>query len=77
MKYEKQKKFKKAFRLNELDFIDFPAKISNVKISRIINCDKMGGCPYCFPHGYDMINSTQYNYQRNWKKYRKRQWKSE
>lgn len=75
MKYEK--KYERAFNLNELGFINFPLKISSVKISRILNGRRMG-CPHCFPHGPETINSTRYdNFQRNWKKYRKRQWKSE
>ncbi len=73
MKYER--KYEKAFQLDELGFINFPVKISSVRISRILNGIKMG-CPYCFPHGYETINSTQVNNQRNWKKYRKTQWKS-
>ena len=38
--------------------IDFPKKYSNVKISRIYNTDKTGGCPWCFPHGFETNNST-------------------
>lgn len=69
------KKFKKAFELNELGDIDFPTKISNVKISRIKNYEKMGGCPYCFPHGIETVNSKQSKYSKNWKSYRIHQWK--
>lgn len=33
------------------------------------------GCSYCFPHGCETINSKEIKFQRNWKKYRKTQWK--
>lgn len=69
------KKMKKAFGLNELGFIDFPKKTSNVKISRIAHHEDMGGCSYCFPHGYETINSTLSKNTRSWKKNRKNQWK--
>lgn len=71
------KKLKKAFGLNEIRIIDFPKKISNVKISRIYNTDKTGGCSFCFPHGIDTNNSkiSKYRNNVNWKSYRKTQWK--
>ncbi|GMN06308.1 hypothetical protein MTsPCn5_16970 [Croceitalea sp. MTPC5] len=71
-----QKKFGKAFGLNEKGLIDFPKKISSVRISRIKNVDKMGGCSYCFPHGIDTTNSKHSKFTRNWKKYRLKQYKS-
>ena len=69
------KKFRKAFGINEFDLINFPAKISNIKISRIQNSEKRGGCTICFPHGFETTNSTISNNQKNWKKFRKNQWK--
>jgi hypothetical protein len=70
------KKLLDSFGINEYGLIDIKGKISNVKISRILNCDKVGGCPYCFPHGYETTNSTLANRTRNWKNKRKTRWKS-
>ncbi|PTT72341.1 MULTISPECIES: phosphate ABC transporter substrate-binding protein [unclassified Chryseobacterium] len=72
---KKFKTFKKSFGINECELIDFPKKISNVQISRILYGNEMG-CSYCFPHGYETINSKEIKFQRNWKKYRKTQWKT-
>ncbi|PQJ82612.1 metallophosphoesterase family protein [Polaribacter glomeratus] len=71
------KKFKKAFGLNEIRLIDFPKKQSNVKISRICNSDKRGGCSWCFSHGIDTNNSKSSKYwnNRSWKSYRNNQFK--
>jgi hypothetical protein len=71
---KKEKWFTKAFRTNEWGMADFPVKISNVRISRIIYGDYMG-CSWCFPHGYETVNSTIANRQRNSKKFRKTKWK--
>lgn len=73
MKYHKQ--YRKAFGLNENGAIDFPKKMSNVRISRIRNYRIMGGCNFCFPHGFESINARHYKLQRSWKKHRKTQWK--
>lgn len=72
---KKFKTFKKSFGINEYELIDFPKKISNVQISRILYGDEMG-CSYCFPHGFETINSKEIKFQRNWKEYRKTQWKT-
>lgn len=72
---KKFKTLKKFFGINEYGLVDFPKKISNVQISRILYGDEMG-CSYCFPHGYETINSKEIKFQRNWKKYRKTQWKT-
>ena len=72
---KKFKTLKKFFGSNEFGLIDFPKKISNVQISRILYGDEMG-CSYCFPHGFETINSKEIKFQRNWKKYRKTQWKT-
>lgn len=66
---KKFKRFKKAFGLNEFEMIDFPTKISRIKIG------KESGCSWCFPHGYETINCTKP--QRNWKSQRKLKWKKE
>ena len=71
---KKFKRFKEAFGLNEYGLINFPRKISGVKISRI-KIGKEQGCEWCFPHGYETINCTIP--ERNWKSYRKKQWKKE
>lgn len=69
------KKFKDTFGLNAFGEIDFPRKISNVRISRIRNTDSRGGCSFCFPHGWETTNAKWDKNQRNWKKYRRSQWK--
>lgn len=71
---KKLKSLKQAFGINEYRLIDFPEKISNVLISRILYGDEMG-CSWCFPHGYETINSKDMKFQRNWKKYRKTKWR--
>jgi hypothetical protein len=71
---EKLKILRQSFGFNEYRLIDFPKKISNVQVSRILDGDEMG-CSRCFPHGYETVNSKQNKFQRNWKKYRKTQWK--
>lgn len=72
----KNKKLQKAFGIGEDGIILVPFKYSNVKLSRLDNYDKMGGCYFCFPHGVDCINSKQSNIQRNWKRFRKTQYKT-
>ncbi len=71
------KRFEKKFGTNEFGLIDFPKKISSIKISRIQNHQKMGGCSFCFPHGYETINATSLKNTRSWKKNRARQWKND
>lgn len=66
--------YKKVFGINEWGMADYPVKISGTQVSRVINGDAMG-CSWCFPHGYETGNSTIANRQRNWKKFRKPQWK--
>lgn len=73
MKY--QKKLKRIFGLNQYEMIDFPKTFSNVRISRIVNGNAMG-CSYCFPHGIETINSKYDNPTKNWKRYRKTQYRS-
>lgn len=72
---KKFKTLKKSFGTNECGLIDLPKKISNILISRILYGNEMG-CSYCFPHGFETINSKEIKFQRNWKKYRKTQWKT-
>ncbi|MGU3373418.1 phosphate ABC transporter substrate-binding protein [Chryseobacterium sp. M5A1_1a] len=69
------KPLKKVLGINEYGLIDFPRKISGIQISRIIYGDKMG-CSYCFPHSFEVVNAKDKKLQRNWKKYRKIQWKN-
>lgn len=63
-----------AFGSNEYGLADLPSKISGVKISRLVVGESMG-CSRCFPHGYETVNRKGRKFQRNWKKYRKTQWK--
>lgn len=72
---KKQKRLGRAFGYNEFGMLDIPFKISNIFVSRIVNYRECGGCSYCFPHGFDLLNSTLENNQRNWKKFRKTKWK--
>lgn len=72
---KKIKTLKKSFGYNEYGLIDFPKKISNVQIFRILYGNEMG-CSYCFPHGFETINLKEIKFQKNWKKYRKPQWKT-
>jgi hypothetical protein len=73
---KRQKQMRKAFGINEFGLIDFPVKISNVQISRIVYGNERG-CSRCFPHGWETSNSTMFvNRQRNWKRFRKTRWKS-
>lgn len=71
---KKFKSLRQAFGIDKYGLIDFPQKISNIRISRILYGNEMG-CSYCFPHGCETINSKEIKFQRNWKKYRKTQWK--
>ncbi|KOY85982.1 phosphate ABC transporter substrate-binding protein [bacterium 336/3] len=71
---KKVKCLKKAFGVNEWGLVDYPIKISNVKVSRVLYGNDMG-CSRCFPHGYETTNSTIGKRQRNWKKFRKTKWK--
>jgi len=68
------KKFKRAFGVDEYGFAQFPTKISNVKISRFKNYEKMGGCPFCFPHGVECTNGTVHKRFKSWKHLRKHQY---
>ncbi|WP_426480745.1 phosphate ABC transporter substrate-binding protein [Chryseobacterium sp. R2ACT005] len=72
---KKIKKVRKKFGFNEYGLTDFPKKISGTQISRILYGNEMG-CSYCFPHGYEVVNAKYTKFQRNWKKYRKTQWKN-
>ena len=71
---KKFKSLRQAFGIDKYGLIDFPEKISNIRISGILYGNEMG-CSYCFPHGCETINSKEIKFQRNWKKYRKTQWK--
>jgi len=71
---KKFKSLRQAFGIDKYGLIDFPEKVSNIRISRILYGNEMG-CSYCFPHGCETINSKEIKFQRNWKKYRKTQWK--
>lgn len=71
---KKQRQMQKAFGINESGLIDFPDKISNVRISRIVYGNERA-CSWCFSHGFENNNSTISNRQRNWKCFRKTQWR--
>ena len=68
-----EKKYRKAFGLNSFSMVDFPIKISNIKIARLRYGDERG-CSWCFPHGFETSNATRLKNKRNWKYSRKKQW---
>ena len=70
-----KKVFIKAFGLNEFGQVDFPRKISNVKLSRLEWGNEMG-CSFCFPYGFETTNATIDKNTRSWKRNRKSQYKS-
>lgn len=70
-----KKVLKKAFGLNEFGLIDTPRKISNIRISRL-KFGELMGCSWCFPHGFETSNSTMFKNRRNWKYYRKTQYRN-
>ncbi|MDN3694750.1 phosphate ABC transporter substrate-binding protein [Chryseobacterium tructae] len=72
---KKIKTLRQKFGINEDEWIDFPKKISGIQISRIQHGDDLG-CSYCFPHGLEVVNAKDTKFQRNWKKYRRTQWKN-
>ena len=53
---KKFKSLRQAFGIDKYGLIDFPEKVSNIRISRILYGNEMG-CSYCFPHGCETINS--------------------
>ncbi|MCJ7934816.1 MAG: phosphate ABC transporter substrate-binding protein [Chryseobacterium sp.] len=71
---KKYKTLRQTFGLNEYGGIDFPVKMSGIKISRILYGNELG-CSYCFPHGFEVSNAKNKKFQRNWKKYRNTPWK--
>ncbi|MBO3273021.1 hypothetical protein [Hymenobacter defluvii] len=69
------KKLQQAFgTVDEGAFVSFPAKLSNVQVSRVI-FGNARGCAYCFPHGPEVDNATLATLQRTWKRFRRTQWK--
>lgn len=70
------RKLKNAFGADEYGFPMIPKKYSNVKISRLLKTDDVGGCTWCFPHGIELKNSAASKIQKNWKSYRKKQYKT-
>jgi len=72
---KEKKVFGRAYGLNEFGVVDFPNKISNVKISRLEFGDIMG-CSWCFPHGFETINSTIFKNKKKWKFTRQKQYRT-
>ncbi|TGE25037.1 phosphate ABC transporter substrate-binding protein [Hymenobacter aquaticus] len=70
------KKLRQAFgTVDEGPFVAFPAKFSNVQVSRVV-FGEARGCAVCFPHGPETNNATLAKQQRTWKQFRRNQWKS-
>lgn len=63
-----------AFGKNEDGLAEMPQKISGITVARIVIGEE-SGCSYCFPHGYETVNSHIANRQKSWKRHRKSQWK--
>ena len=59
---KKNSKLIKAFGKNEYGFVNLSGKLGSRKVSRVLNYIKMGGCPFCFPHGFETINNK---YKKN------------
>ena len=62
----------RRFGRTEEGFVDLPAQVSNIKISRIF-AEHRGECGRCFPHGFEANNATANKNLRSWKNYRQRQ----
>ncbi len=75
MKLNRRNKLKKAFGKGEINLAAIPKKISNVKISRVLNAEERGGCTRCFPHGFETTNATIKKNKRSWKNRRRKQYK--
>ena len=71
---KKESRLTTAYGGNKYGLADVPHKLSSVMVSRIFNGDE-SGCSHCFPHGYETFNAKWQKQQRNWKSYRKNQWK--
>lgn len=68
-------KLRKSFGVDpDTGFDLLSGKVSGTKVSREL-LYRIVGCSRCFPHGYETINSTYKNSQRNWKRWRKTQYK--
>jgi len=72
---KKENRLIKSFGKNEAGKASMPRKISGTFVSRIVFGEEMG-CDWCFPQGYETVNSHIRNRQRNWKKHRKTKWKT-
>ncbi|TGE29231.1 phosphate ABC transporter substrate-binding protein [Hymenobacter metallicola] len=69
------KQLQQAFgTVEEGSFVAFPAKFSNVQVSRVI-FGNARGCAVCFPHGPETDNATLHKRERSWKRFRRTQWK--
>lgn len=60
--------------VTSFEVLDMPIKMSGRQISRLLYGDRLG-CSRCFPHGWEVVNAKYKKEQRNWKRYRKTQWK--
>lgn len=65
----------RAYGLTDEGMIDLPRKCSNVRIARVLHMRDRGGCPFCFPHGFETTNSTYEKNRRSWKYHRREQYR--
>ena len=64
----------KAFGVSDEGFPDLPARMSNVRMARLIHGEARG-CSFCFPHGHEVSNSKWMKDLRCWKRYRGTQYR--
>ena len=71
---KKEVRLIRFYGINEAGLAALPHKVSGRQVSRICVGEEMG-CSLCFPHGIDTSNSYLTKEQRNWKKYRRVQYR--
>lgn len=62
------------YGLDEFGFSEIPCKTSGVWLSKLIK-GKEYSCALCFRAGLDLSNSRKHPVERNWKEYRRSQWR--
>ncbi len=66
----------KAYGKVDAGLPDFPPKVGNTRIARMIFTGARGGCSICFPHGQDTNNYSGGKNRKSWKFYRKKQYRN-
>lgn len=73
--YKHRKRLQDAYGCDEYGMLQVPTKVSGRSISRSLFTRITGGCSWCFPHGSESTTPKAEKQQRNWKSYRRTQWK--